>query len=66
MIINLMASFLKTIQDGFRWDYLSRMNEFDVPNFSHFVSTGVKAEYVQPIFPSISMPAYTSIVTGKD
>ena len=51
--------------DGFRSDYASRADPNDVPTFTRFASEGVKAEYVQPIYPSISMPSWTTIVTGQ-
>ncbi len=51
--------------DGFRWDYIDRLTEEQIPNFSQFVSDGVRAEYVQPAFPSVSWPGWTTISTGK-
>ena len=50
--------------DGFRADYASRADPDDVPTFARFAREGVKADYVQPIYPSISMPSWTTIVTG--
>ncbi len=50
--------------DGFRWDYVDRMTESQAPNFKEFLRTGARAEYVQPIFPSVSFPCWTTIVTG--
>ena len=51
--------------DGFRSDYASRADPMDVPTFTRFAMEGVKADYVQPIYPSISMPSWTTIVTGQ-
>jgi len=51
--------------DGFRWDYVDRMEAADVPNFSSFLAGGSRAEYVQPIFPSMSWPSWTTIATGN-
>ena len=51
--------------DGFRSDYASRADPNDVPTFTRFAREGVKADYVQPIYPSISMPSWTTIVTGQ-
>ncbi len=51
--------------DGFRWDYLDDLSEDDVPVFKQFLSEGVKAEYTQPIYPSVSFPSWTTIVTGR-
>jgi predicted AlkP superfamily pyrophosphatase or phosphodiesterase len=40
------------------------MNPTDVPTFTRFASEGVKADYVQPIFPSLSMTSWTTMITG--
>ena len=50
--------------DGFRWDYVDRLPDEQVPNFRAFLSGGTRAEYVQPIFPSVSFPSWTTIATG--
>ncbi len=55
------------VLDGFRWDYAERelaVNEESLPAFARFKSEGVRAEYVQPIFPSVSFPSWTTIATG--
>ncbi len=47
--------------DGFRWDYFQ-------PNhvgFHQMFQEGVKAEYLQPVFPSVSYTNYYSIATGE-
>ncbi len=49
---------------NFRWDYVDRMSEEEVPNLKGFLSGGARAEYVQTIFPSMSWPSWTTIVTG--
>ena len=50
--------------DGFRWDYTVRLTKQELPNFKYIESTGVRAEYVEPIFPSMSWPSWTTINTG--
>lgn len=55
------AKFLLILFDGFRWDYLEK---YELPNFNRFRSQGVHAEYMEPIFPSLSYPGYYSILTG--
>ncbi len=40
------------------------MGEQDIPNFKHLLKTGASAAYVQPVFPTMSYPCWTSIVTG--
>ena len=70
----LLATFLSLassdklvliLLDGFRWDYVDRLDEGEIPNFKDFIATGSRAEYVQPIFPSESYPSWTTIVTGE-
>jgi predicted AlkP superfamily pyrophosphatase or phosphodiesterase len=41
------------------------MTDEEIPNLKRFISEGVSAEYVQPIFPSMSFPSWTTIVTGE-
>lgn len=55
------AKFLLILFDGFRWDYFQKTQ---LPNFDRFRSRGVHAEYMEPIFPSLSYPGYYSILTG--
>ncbi len=50
--------------DGFRWDYLDRIDKEDIPNFTAFLDSGSRPEYVQTIFPSLSWASWTTIVTG--
>ncbi len=50
--------------DGFRWDYAERMSPRELPNLRRFMSEGVRAEYVQPVFPASSFPSWTTIVSG--
>ncbi|MDX1642063.1 MAG: ectonucleotide pyrophosphatase/phosphodiesterase, partial [Balneolaceae bacterium] len=47
--------------DGFMNEYIER-NE--TPNFDGFIETGVKAEYLVPIFPTKTFPNHYTIVTG--
>ena len=48
--------------DGFRWDYPNRNI---TPNLSEFISTGVRAESLKPVFPTKTFPNHYSIVTGQ-
>ncbi len=52
------------MMDGTRWDYMRRM-ESELKAYPRFKYEGVEADYVQPIFPSKSLPSWTTIVTGK-
>ena len=48
--------------DGFRYDYLSFV---DTPNFDSFIDSGVYAESLIPVFPSLTFPNHYSIATGS-
>ena len=50
--------------DGFRWDYLDILDQTQIPNLKSLVQTGFRTEYVQPGFPVVSAPSWTTIVTG--
>lgn len=47
--------------DGFRWDYISKTN---TPNMDFIVTTGVKAPYINPVFPTETVPNHYSMTTG--
>lgn len=47
--------------DGFRWDYADRMN---TPNLDYIAEHGVKAEYMQPSFPTVTFPNHYTLATG--
>ncbi|MFK7928454.1 MAG: ectonucleotide pyrophosphatase/phosphodiesterase [Myxococcota bacterium] len=46
--------------DGLRWDYMDRT---DTPNLDR-VAAGVRAEGLQPPFPSYTFPSHYTIITG--
>ena len=50
--------------DGFRWDYLD-MNRTKTDNFESIIKNGVRAEYVQNVFPTVTFPNHYTIVTGQ-
>lgn len=50
------------LADGIRYDYVK---DKSLVGFARMAKNGVKAEYVQPIFPSNSYPNWYTIVTGK-
>ncbi len=54
--IVIMVSF-----DGFRYDY---MENVDTPHFDFVRENGVKAESLQPVFPSLTFPNHYSLATG--
>ena len=47
--------------DGFRYDYLDMA---ETPNFDAFIDSGVHAESLIPVFPSLTFPNHYSIATG--
>ncbi|ODN05640.1 Ectonucleotide pyrophosphatase/phosphodiesterase family member 6 [Orchesella cincta] len=49
--------------DGFRWDYYKSQKD-ELIAFPVFLQDGVQAEWVEPIFPSLSYPCWTTISTG--
>lgn len=63
-IINSLHKEKKVILvlvDGVRYDYVK---DPSLKGFQRMARKGVKAEYVQPIFPSNSYPNWYTIVTG--
>ncbi len=47
--------------DGFRWDY---MDLYSTPNLDQIATTGVRAERLLPVFPTLTFPNHYSIATG--
>jgi alkaline phosphatase D len=47
--------------DGFRWDYC---DIYDTPNLNKIRTAGVKAEYVQSSYPTVTFPNHYSMATG--
>ena len=47
--------------DGFRYDYT---NLTETPNFDRLTESGVKADGLIPVFPSLTFPNHYSIATG--
>ncbi len=48
--------------DGFRHDY---MDQYYTPNLQKLADTGVKAESLTPVFPTLTFPNHYSMVTGQ-
>ncbi len=45
-----------------RWNYV---DEKPAPNLNtRILAKGVRAEYVQPLFPSVSAPSWITVITG--
>jgi ectonucleotide pyrophosphatase/phosphodiesterase family protein 6 len=49
--------------DGFKWDYFDNLR-LDLPGFKQLFNEGVKSEYLEPVFPSLSYTNYYSLMTG--
>lgn len=47
--------------DGFRWDYQDR---YDTPTLDRIAASGVRAERMIPVFPTLTFPNHYSIATG--
>lgn len=47
--------------DGFRWDYC---DIYDTPNLNKIRRLGVKAEYVESSYPTVTFPNHYSMATG--
>lgn len=48
----------------FRYDYVDDQPPEAIPGFTKLLKTGVRAEFMSPIFPSVSYPDWTTLVTG--
>jgi predicted AlkP superfamily pyrophosphatase or phosphodiesterase len=55
------ATVLLVSLDGFRPDYLER---FEAPVLNRLARTGVRADYLIPVFPTKTYPNHYTIVTG--
>jgi predicted AlkP superfamily pyrophosphatase or phosphodiesterase len=47
--------------DGFRWDY---QDLYDTPAMDRIAATGVRADAMIPVFPTLTFPNHYSIATG--
>jgi predicted AlkP superfamily pyrophosphatase or phosphodiesterase len=47
--------------DGFRADYIDR---FDLPNIRRLADAGARAQWMRPVFPTLTFPNHYSLVTG--
>ncbi|ELU15899.1 hypothetical protein CAPTEDRAFT_108158 [Capitella teleta] len=55
---------LVILVDGFRWDYFQQFSDGELPGFEKLQQVGVKAKYLQPVFPSYSFVNFYSLMTG--
>lgn len=59
------SKLLYIMMDGFRWDYVDLQSPNVLPGFTKFLKEGVRARWTHPLFPSLSYPTWTSLVTGQ-
>ena len=50
--------------DGFRWDYFDQPN-VTFPGFKKLFDNGIRTKYTTVDFPSLSIPNYYTLMTGK-
>ena len=62
--INNYPVIYKTLGLRFRYDYVDIQSAEVLPGFSKLLKNGVRAEYVNPMYPSISYPTWTTLSTG--
>lgn len=56
---------LYIMMDGLRWDYVDMQDPSVLPGFNRILREGVKAKWTNPLFPSLSYPTWTTLVTGR-
>lgn len=59
--VGYTSKLIVILMDGFRWDYFDHV---DMPGFAKMAKDGVKVDYLQPEYPSLSYPNYYSVMTG--
>jgi len=55
---------LLILVDGIRWDQLDKFSEEELPGFTRLRKNGVAAEALIPVFPSVTVVNYYSVITG--
>ena len=48
----------------FRYDYVNELNPREYPGFHRFLRDGVRAKWMNSVFPADSLPAWTTLLTG--
>ena len=61
---NTLPKLLIISLDGFRHEYLNRFPHLELNNFERFLSQGVGANGMIPVYPSLTQVNHQSIVTG--
>jgi len=65
IIVHIVISISNSLQPSvsFRWDYYDQ-HKRDLDGFEEFLSDGVRAKWVEPVFPTSSYPNWHTISTG--
>lgn len=62
---NKKEKLVVILLDGFRWDYVDMFKDKEaLPGFRKLHKEGVRAKWVNPIFPSLSYASWTTLSTG--
>ncbi|KAL3881553.1 hypothetical protein ACJMK2_027979 [Sinanodonta woodiana] len=61
---NELPKLLLISMDGFRYDYLDRIPPANKSFFQYFINQGVRAKWVENVFPSVTFPNHYTIITG--
>ncbi|KAK3608381.1 hypothetical protein CHS0354_035378 [Potamilus streckersoni] len=61
---NELPKLLLISMDGFRYNYLDRIAPENKNNFQYFIDQGVRAKWVENVFPSVTFPNHYTIITG--
>ncbi|XP_066968320.1 glycerophosphocholine cholinephosphodiesterase ENPP6-like [Macrobrachium rosenbergii] len=62
--VSRREKLLYIMLDGFRWDYVDKQKDA-LSGFKRFLKGGVRAKWTVPLFPSLSYPTWTTLVTGQ-
>lgn len=61
--ISAGKKLIVVLVDGFKWDYIDDPN-LHLKGIPKIIKNGVRAPYVNPVYPALSYPNWYSIVTG--
>ncbi|XP_052087377.1 bis(5'-adenosyl)-triphosphatase enpp4-like [Mytilus californianus] len=50
--------------DGFRYNYLDNVPSEKITNFTNLIENGVKAKYLENVYPTVTYPNHMTLVTG--
>lgn len=50
--------------DGFKWSYIDKLPKSRLPNFHKFIDNGVRVQWIENVFPTVTRPNHMSMVSG--